>query len=569
MMTASVALVQWLFACASSVMAGLAVWLLLSGAARVWPALRTRRVVWLAAQAVVAGAALLPFAPHRADLSIAPSVTLTAMPAPTATNVGDASTAIDSATTARQAESPSHAIAAMAATATAPAAAAPAAVGATAAVLAVARTAAARSATDTPLSWVLPLLAALWLLVYGAGLTRAVVRQLRTRRVWRTLLASAQRLSPAQLQAHGAFLPAQLREISQHRLTVLRTEAAISPMLAGVFRPRLLLPAHLDLLSLEQQQMIVAHELHHWRARDPLWLGLAAVLQTLFWFNPALRWMAKQMEWALELHCDQQVLRGRPQQQRKQYAAALLQQWKVHTMLQPIGAAAFDGATTAARIRHMQRDGLPALSTSAAWLTGIALTAILATGVVLQPALAYSVAALPTPADANTHAAAAGEDAGATSATVTAVWRAPLDKVRVISFFGVTRSVPSTPHKGIDFAATEGTPVHATAAGTIIAAGWITENDGRYGKGVIIDHGGQRSLYAHLSNVNVNPGQQVQAGQLIGAVGQTGLATGPHLHLEMRQNSQIVDPAPMFANLDVHATARALRVRRQQLPEKR
>jgi beta-lactamase regulating signal transducer with metallopeptidase domain len=536
MMIASVVLVQWLLASASCVLAGLAVWLLQSGAARVWPALRTRRVVWLAAQAVVVGAALLPFAPHRADLSIAPSVTLAAMPAPTA---------IDSAAMTRQAESPSHAIAATAA-------------GATAMVPAVTWVAAARSAADTPLSVALPLLAAVWLLIYGAGLARAVVRQLRARRIWRGLLASAQRLSPAQLQAHGAFLPGQLREISQHRLTVLRTDAAISPMLAGVFRPRLLLPAQLDMLSLEQQQMIIAHELHHWRARDPLWLGLAATLQTLFWFNPALRWMATQMEWALELHCDQHVLRGRPQHQRKQYATALLQQWKAHTLRQPIGAAAFDGATTAARIRHMQRDGLPVLSTAAAWLTGIALTAILAASILLQPALAYSVATLPTPAGANAHA----------TATATAVWRAPLDKVRVISFFGVTRSVPTTPHKGIDFAATEGTPVHATAAGTIIAAGWITENDGRYGKAVIIDHGAQRSLYAHLNSVNVSAGQQVQAGQLIGAVGQTGLATGPHLHLEMRQNGQIVDPAPMFANLDAFATPRALRVRHQQLPSK-
>jgi murein DD-endopeptidase MepM/ murein hydrolase activator NlpD len=110
--------------------------------------------------------------------------------------------------------------------------------------------------------------------------------------------------------------------------------------------------------------------------------------------------------------------------------------------------------------------------------------------------------------------------------------------------------------------------VHAVAGGTIISAGHLAENDGRYGNAVIIDHGAQRSLYAHLNSVNVKAGQQVQAGQLIGAVGQTGFATGPHLHLEMRKNGQIVDPAPMFADLDAYATPRALKVRRQQQASK-
>jgi hypothetical protein len=97
------------------------------------------------------------------------------------------------------------------------------------------------------------------------------------------------------------------------------------------------------------------------------------------------------------------------------------------------------------------------------------------------------------------------------------------------------RSVLPTPHKGIDFAAKTGTPVNATASGTVIAAGPIAENNGRYGNTVIIDHGGRQSLYAHLSSVNVKPGQQVQAGQRIGAAGATGFATGPHLHLEVRE----------------------------------
>lgn len=526
--------VQWLLASVGCVVVGVLAWLLLNGAARVWPALRTRRAVWLAAQAVVAAAALLPFLPR--DVHLAAPIALAATPAalPSDTFSPAAGTHASPGAEARSITS-----AAPQTRAAAPSAApAPAPASASRAGLA------------------LPLMAGLWALAYVAGLARAIVKQLRARRLWRGLIAVADRLPPSALQNHPAFSPAQRREIASRGLTVMRTEAATCPMLIGVTHPILLLPAHLDTLTIEQQQMIIAHELHHWRVRDPLCLAIAALLQTVFWFNPTLRWMAQQMTWALELQCDQQVLAGRPQHQRKQYAASLLQPWTT-----PMGVAAFNGATITARIRHMQQGSLPTLSSIAAGATAIALTALLAASVVLQPALAFSV---PMPMPTPTPATAQETPPAPASET----WRAPLDKVRVTSFFGVRRSVSRTPHRGIDFGAAKGTPVHATASGTVIAAGPINENDGKYGNTVIIDHGAQRSLYAHLDSVDVRPGQRVQAGQTIGAVGETGLATGPHLHLEVRQNGQNIDPAPMFANLDAHATARALKVRRQQLPPK-
>lgn len=523
---------RWLLACASCLAAGLLVWLMLGGVARLRPALRTRRNVWLAAQCVVALSAALPFLPLSTQISIAPQITLAQAPL-----------AIAAATPTTADVQPALAVRAQARTTDVP-------------PLAAQPQAVRDAGTDgeANASRTLPLLAALWLVIYAAGLAWAVAQQVRARRLWRGLLAGAKRLSPQELQDHGAFTATQLREIAQHDLAVLRTSAAISPMLIGVRSPRLLLPAHFDALSREQQQMIVAHELHHWRARDPLCLAIASVLQTLFWFNPALRWMARQMEWALELQCDQHVLAGRPQQQRKQYAAALLRQWKV---IAPSGAAAFNGTAISARLRHMQQDGLPALSAASAWLVAAALATVLALGAMLQPALAFSTATSGQPARLT------AITTPATGSTPEA-WRAPVDNVRVTSFFGVMRSVLPTPHKGIDFAAKTGTPVHATAAGTIIAAGPIAENDGRYGTAVIIDHGGRQSLYAHLSSVNVKPGQHVQAGQRIGATGATGFATGPHLHLEVRENGHLIDPASMYTNLDAYATPRALRIRRQQ-----
>lgn len=99
-------------------------------------------------------------------------------------------------------------------------------------------------------------------------------------------------------------------------------------------------------------------------------------------------------------------------------------------------------------------------------------------------------------------------------------------------------------HTGIDIGADEGSPVMAYQSGVVVFAGV----NGGYGKCIIIDHGTFRTLYSHLSSYDVQQGEQVTGGQEIGKVGQTGVATGPHLHFEIRikegNNIKPVDPAP-------------------------
>lgn len=100
-------------------------------------------------------------------------------------------------------------------------------------------------------------------------------------------------------------------------------------------------------------------------------------------------------------------------------------------------------------------------------------------------------------------------------------------------------------HTGVDIAEPMGTPIHAAAAGVVAVAGW----QGGYGNAVILYHGKQDgkdyyTLYAHQSKIAVSKGQVVQQGQVIGYVGMTGNATGPHLHFEVRINGQTVDPMP-------------------------
>jgi peptidoglycan hydrolase-like protein with peptidoglycan-binding domain len=95
-------------------------------------------------------------------------------------------------------------------------------------------------------------------------------------------------------------------------------------------------------------------------------------------------------------------------------------------------------------------------------------------------------------------------------------------------------------HSGVDFPAAAGTPVYAARAGQIVYAGWRA---GGWGFLVTIAHGsGERSMYAHLSRIDVRVGVWVAQGVRVGAVGATGDATGPHLHFEVRVRGAAVDP---------------------------
>lgn len=101
---------------------------------------------------------------------------------------------------------------------------------------------------------------------------------------------------------------------------------------------------------------------------------------------------------------------------------------------------------------------------------------------------------------------------------------------------------PTSPrgHAGLDIAAPFGAPVAAAASGRVLVA---TRDGGPYGVQVILDHGGGlRTVYGHLSRLDVEPGMYVERGAVIGLVGSTGYSTGPHLHFEVRVNGELRDP---------------------------
>lgn len=136
-------------------------------------------------------------------------------------------------------------------------------------------------------------------------------------------------------------------------------------------------------------------------------------------------------------------------------------------------------------------------------------------------------------------------------------FHAPVRYSRITSRFSRSRWHPlfgrRRPHLGVDFAAPRGTAVHAIADGRVAYAGWR----GQLGRAVRLEHGKRRggfsSIYGHLTRLakGIRPGARVRAGQVIGFVGSTGAATGPHLHLSIRKGGRYVDPLSVLGKVRV------------------
>lgn len=127
---------------------------------------------------------------------------------------------------------------------------------------------------------------------------------------------------------------------------------------------------------------------------------------------------------------------------------------------------------------------------------------------------------------------------------------APLNYSRISSNFNLKRKHPVLntirAHKGTDYAAPTGTPIYASGDGRVVHSG----NKGGYGKTVIINHSGNiQTRYAHMSRIKAKKGARVKQGQVIGYVGSTGLASGPHLHYEFILNGVHRNPRTILAKL--------------------
>ena len=337
---------RFLLASGGCVVAGLGVWTLTALWRRYLPDFSLQRSMWLLSQITVVATFLVILLPHSERLRIVPPIDL------------------PETTQAR-----------------------PLAPSGTAAMAAGATTSGVPGADAIGHSW-FAYGAQAWLLAYLIGLGYTLIRLLQARRILHGLVAAGSRIDA--LDRHAGFSGIRMRASVPE---IIEVDAPISPMLFGLFKPRLLLPLHLRKFEVTQQQMIIEHELTHLRRRDLQWMSVGIMLQTLLWFNPFMWLLRTNLSWAQELACDRDVLRGRPQAQRKAYAAALVAQLRLHhrpatTALAFGGVSALTLATRIALIRESASAPRNPWARCAA-LAGFA--GIVVASLAFQPALAWRI----------------------------------------------------------------------------------------------------------------------------------------------------------------------------------
>ena len=325
-----------------------------------------------------------------------------------------------------------------------------------------------------------------------------------------------------------------------------------SPMQAGLLRPMVLLPDENG--GEEVLRAAFLHELTHYRRLDLCYKWLAEAAVCIHWFNPLVWLLRRELGRACELSCDEGVLRRLDEAGRRAYGAALL------ALARPAPGETKHNMTLA-----MSRDGeqlKERLYAIMKFQSRGKLTAAAAVGVAAALCLC-GVLAGACAADLTGQAEESGEpgllviseplvtEEQAEPAGVDAEeLLSPLDgdTLTVTMSFG-TRVHPitgrTTSHDGLDLKADSGAAVYAPRSGQVLESAF----DPEYGNYVVIGWDGGEVLFAHLSACAVAEGDQVAQGQNVGYVGQTGMATGPHLHVEVRQGGEPADPETCFAGV--------------------
>lgn len=360
------------------------------------------------------------------------------------------------------------------------------------------------------------LLCFIWLV--GAGW-----RLWQLRQQWQQLgllAAQATDVTPTDVLQGLNAQAAELLALMLARVNIKQQQRAGSPFVYGFFRMSLLLPANFVAYPAAERMLLLQHELCHIRRFDPQQLLCWRLLAALCWFNPVVAKLEAAFVRAMELYVDRQVLANQPELALS-YGKAMLTSLKYQQYADHVSVGftqqKVDEQFYQQRLYQLFQP-LPVWSAKRL----VALLSAAVTGMLLCYFLfsqLWSQQAAPRQ------------------------WQWPLQQVAINSHFGVKSAIRQyRPHSGLDLAGQVGDQVLAAAPATVLIADHSSLNP-NLGLVVLLDHGGgYQTLYAHLQHVQVQPGDIVRTGEQIAAVGSSGKATGPHLHLELLQRGVQQDP---------------------------
>lgn len=365
------------------------------------------------------------------------------------------------------------------------------------------------------------ILAISWMFIYLIGLLLSLFKLVNGYLIVRNIIKHGENISCLSSYGYHHYFKKLNRLHKLTGINIVITGENISPFASGLTKKTLVLPKSIfNELSEKQIKLVLQHEITHLRKNDPMLIFIGQLMVSLTWFNPIIKSIYQQLSWSIESSCDRDVLKNKANL-RRIYAQAMLQILRISgSKKSKFLITAFSMKTHRSltmRINNiMNPSGQEFKSKSQKfrlWSTAIAFTCLSAFA---QPQLNVL--------ESNDE------------------FKKPMDHIQISSNYG-HRPKFNKFHRGIDLKAETGTPIFSVKKGIIIESTDFLKDKKNYGTIVIIDHGdGLHSLYSHLNARSVEKGDKVNAGQEIGLVGETGLATGPHLHLEIIKNNQHQNP---------------------------
>lgn len=340
---------------------------------------------------------------------------------------------------------------------------------------------------------------------------------------------------------HAAVVPEDQELVRKmgSSVQVLRT-IVDTPMTMGVLQPIIFLPKN---IPEEDLLLILRHEICHLQRKDLWYKGLFLVCSAVHWFNPLVWRLNRVAGNNLELCCDEAVVAGENGEFRRRYGQILL---RSAASQETALTMAFGNGDLKGRIMNLfitKKRGI--------LLVCIAAFAALSMGTLVGCDSAFAMDTVPVLAETEVAPESSTELAEA-ELEVVEKWLWPIEGEYQISLPYGSRVHPITgqtmEHSGMDISAETGTPVLAAEGGTVIQSAF----DQELGNYVLIDHGSEwLTLYGCLKETEVLAGDTVRQGKRIGTVGQTGQATGPHLHLEVRDSrGDFYDPMTWYPDVE-------------------